>query len=398
MLPTAVILLFLAIAAFSYWKTRRVVHPAVVVSLVWGLWLWGYQVLDHGLYPLSDKFYDAVSLWVIPFCAASLLLHDVRLPLPGWIRTPVPKNKLVRLLFPIMTVLNVLYLLRLYVLSDGVSFYSLMTEDGSENMPLDIRIMSYLNKVTLVLCGVLLLTKTSIPQKWKWAFVAIFFACLILISVKTPFFQLFFLVALSFYFSRRLSFSKGLLLAAGLCIVVGGVQVYRSQSSTRSSQEFDGVKLLTIYALSPLTAFDKVLNGELVYKQGRTLRFFSAVTSKAGIGEDVQRLDDEDMWTFVPLPTNVYTVMCNFYVDYGYTGIGVFAAILGLLWGFLYKGIQQHVPQLTLLFCLLFYSLPLQFFSDYIFTFFSVFLQTILIIHLLFVRYTFKFPQNPACK
>ena len=94
-----------------------------------------------------------------------------------------------------------------------------------------------------------------------------------------------------------------------------------------------------------------------------------------------------DRWVEVPVPTNVYTVMSDPFADFGYIGIFVFAVIEGLFWGFLYKrGVQQNKIQWKIFYAVYFYTLIFQFFADYIFTFFSVLLQLLIVIYFLFYK------------
>lgn len=238
-----------------------------------------------------------------------------------------------------------------------------------------------------MLCFCMLFFKGIFKKHQIIAFTALLLGCSLLVSVKTFFAQL--ICALFFYlwYSQRLSFKKIVTLLAALLILLSSVQIFRSSSSSKNT-EFNATQMLTTYALSPLPAFDMVVNDETNFEQGRTLRFFDAIAATIGIGNP-PTTDDEDMWVQVPVYTNVFTVMLNFYVDYGYFGIALFAIILGLFWGMLYKGVQYGISYFILIYAMLFYSLPLEFFSDYIFTFLSVTLQIFIIAYLFFVRFTF---------
>lgn len=46
----------------------------------------------------------------------------------------------------------------------------------------------------------------------------------------------------------------------------------------------------------------------------------------------------------MPVPTNVYTVMFPYYVDFGYYGLVIFSLILGFGWGMLYNGVKRKIP------------------------------------------------------
>lgn len=61
-------IIFLALTLL--WARARdkcLVNPVTVTSLVWLFILAGYEIIDHGLYPLSAWFYAAFLAWIIPF-------------------------------------------------------------------------------------------------------------------------------------------------------------------------------------------------------------------------------------------------------------------------------------------------------------------------------------------
>lgn len=60
MLPIIVIVGFFTLFICSYTMTKSFVHPAVIVSLLWGIILLIYQTVNHDLFPLSERFFRMI--------------------------------------------------------------------------------------------------------------------------------------------------------------------------------------------------------------------------------------------------------------------------------------------------------------------------------------------------
>ena len=388
MLPIIVIVGFFTLFICSYTMTKSFVHPAVIVSLLWGIILLIYQTVNHDLFPLSERFFRMIFLWVSLFCIASLSLYKIKINFPRWIWASVPNPHLLRFLFPFLTLATIYNIYRLYTISEGSSFYNIMQEI---ELPLDLQILAYVDKVSLLLCLCMLLFKTPFKKYEIILFTLLLFTGYALVSVKTVFCQLLFAFFFTLYYLRKLTLRRVLTVVGGFTVWIVGIQMFRG-NYIEQGKEFKASDFLLLYALSPLPACDMVLNHEVNYQKGKTLRFFDAIAAKAGIAEPPQG-DGEDLWVKVPIPTNAYTVMFKFYNDYGQWGVGFFSVILGLFWGILYKGVQYGCAYFILLYAVLFYTLPFQFFADFIFTFFSVTLQIVIIASLFFVRFRFKITQ-----
>ena len=72
--------------------------------------------------------------------------------------------------------------------------------------------------------------------------------------------------------------------------------------------------------------------------------------------------------------SNTYTTLYPFYKDFGETGVMVFAVILGLLFGYLFKTSEDNSDFALILYAILAGSIAMQFIGD---TFFTVLSQNI---------------------
>lgn len=165
-------------------------------------------------------------------------------------------------------------------------------------------------------------------------------------------------------------------------------QLLRSSAEAGS---FDLIRFLSIYMLAPLPAFDSVLTGNTDFIDSfhgeYTFRFIVSLLQNLGLditgNRDPFNLDN---WVQVPLPLNVYTVMFNFYVDFGMWGIFIFSSLLGSFWGWLYNKIKHGKSHYIIIYAALFYTLVFQFFMDYFFTFFINTLLVIIVTCILYIH------------
>lgn len=73
---------------------------------------------------------------------------------------------------------------------------------------------------------------------------------------------------------------------------------------------------------------------------------------------------------------NVYTMFCPYMIDFGYIGVVIFSAIMGLFFAYLYKRVRDGntisklngIDMYLLIYAWLFYCVPLSFFSNWFYT------------------------------
>lgn len=384
MLAQLTILVILILLFIAYKITKSLIHPAVITCSIWGIILSIYQIIPHDLYPLSNKFFYALLLWIISFYIASIIPLLIKINFPKWIYKSKPNISFLKITFYTLTLVNIYQLYRLYTISSGESFYNIMLDI---KLPLDLKIISYLNQVSLIICLSLIFFKSTIKKYQITFFILILLGCYLLVSVKTSFAQLFFAIIFYLYYTHKLNIKRTISILIIFSFSIISLQIFRGNYEEQN-KKFDLTDFFALYILSPLPAFDMVLQKEVNYKKGKTFHFFEAVSESIGVTKENDK-NIEDMWVFVPISTNVYTVMFTFYNDFGYYGILCFGLIIGCFWGILFKGIHQNINSIILLYSVLFYSLILQFFADYIFTFLSITLQIFIIIYLLFFNFHF---------
>ena len=384
------IFLFFLIFLFACYRTRSIVHPAVIVSGIWMILLILYNTAQDILYPLSEEFYYALCIWVVTFCAGALMPFGRCLKFGKFLTVSSPKTKLLKWLLRIFLVINCFGAYKYYSIGGGLAYSFMSTiKDSEDNLPLIFRILQYLHAISLVIYAVVVVNYDRLGRngRFKFLFVAhvvSLFCWSFVLANKTGLVQFIIIGFIALYYRKKLKIRH---CVDALCLGILGIfcmQILR-EKPTDSNQEFDTGKFILVYTLSPLTAFDMQLHHEISFFPNKTFRFFDNVGYKLGLIP--QKRGPVDEWVEVPVPTNVYTVMHSFHSDFGYWGIFVFALILGVFWGILYMGIQFNIPFLATLYAVFAHSLILQFFADYIFTFLSVTLQVFIIVYFLFVKH-----------
>lgn len=92
---------------------------------------------------------------------------------------------------------------------------------------------------------------------------------------------------------------------------------------------------LALYVASPPVAFEYIQPDSTPQWGGYSLRFFYAFASV--FDGSIHPLSNQMEAVYLPYHANVYTVLQPFYQDFGLIGVAIFACIIGLTMGFLYK-------------------------------------------------------------
>lgn len=370
---------FFLIGLIIFRIARNIFHPGLVVCVLWGLLILLYGFLDHPFWNLSNKFLYAITLWVIPFSIISLVVGQYKTNRHGIKKGNNISEGNVRgynILMPYVFVAAIFCILILLGYSRGnmVRLRNLLL---APEFPFYIKLVFYISTFfTTFLCFGLLNYKYV--NKRHLIFLAIII-CIISIfkSNKTSFLALFVSISYVLYYRKKLKFSTIFIAVSCLALLLIIV------SSNRGDWDFksDGgiAKYIYIYLFSPLTAFDCLINKEVDLGTPTTgesyLIFLYNILNVFGAGIKFSTLGT---WVYVPLPTNVYTVMRGYYLEAGYTGIFFASIINGIIWGLLYNLQHRRKTIFVVFYSTMIPSLFFQSFGDYFFYSFSMTLQYLL--------------------
>ena len=99
-----------------------------------------------------------------------------------------------------------------------------------------------------------------------------------------------------------------------------------------------------------------------------------------------------DNYVYVPLPTNVYTILSPFFRDFGYTGIVIFSIVEGAIMGYLYKQAITGNTILKYIYAFVLTFIFLQFFDEQVFR--SITQIGYFVIFILFCHIKFNFKRT----
>ncbi|STL73336.1 Spore coat polysaccharide biosynthesis protein spsA [Escherichia coli] len=124
------------------------------------------------------------------------------------------------------------------------------------------------------------------------------------------------------------------------------------------------LSILGLYIYSPIIALGQLNEVNSSHFGVYTFRFIYAITNKIGLIKELPVNTILD-YSYVPVPTNVYTVLQPFYQDFGYTGIIFGAVLYGLVYVSLYTaGVRGNNTQALLIYALFSVSSATAFFAE----------------------------------
>lgn len=377
-------------AITSLYKTRNLFHPSCVITLLWLIVYGIYNNCNHDLFNLSDKFNYLIILWTLFFSFFCYYSNKVKIYLPHFCCIKTDGFYFKHKTYWLVIISNFLLIISLIKMGNGVFSFETLREELVENsLPLHIKILYYVNQFSIVYALALLYFHTSKERKYLYLLTLILMIALLFKSNKTGFIIYFVGSIYILYKRKSLNYKTIIITLFSIIFFLFIITILRGDTDDKS---FDWEDHLIIYLLSPLPAMDLILNNELTINSGAwgssTFAFFYNVLDFLNISYDRNFAGG---WVSVPLPTNVYTCLRSFYVDFGNIGIPIFASILGYIWGRLYKFQKEGYTIFIIFFSSMFYSLFVQFFSDYFFGFFSVTLQNLFFS--LFICYHFSFKR-----
>lgn len=393
------IIVFALLLCYSYYRARTVLHPAVVTAALWLVLLVLYQILDHGLYALSNRFYAALLCWGVPLCISSLVVQRINVPIPIVARGEANKNT-VAVLKPLVAVCALIafaaILYRGYVYNPSNIFQGIRTASVS-SMRGDTLIVSFPMwvglsiEITSMLLLPMCLYLLFIKHDRNWISIGLTILLIIYTIARSNKFaiaQMGMAFLCIMWYQKRINKRNFLFVILALFVLFMLAHMLRRSGG---SSGFVFLDFITMYLFAPLPAMDTVLNlnhslidqfhGEYTFRA--MIRFMQWFNPNIVGNADPFNLD---YWVNTPIPVNVYTAMFSFYADFGYIGLIVFGGLYGLFSGIVFKHAQSGNSASLLIYSCLFYILIFQFFADFGMTYFWSIVGLILGCTILFTK------------
>ena len=361
------ILLFALMFTGGYVIKRSLFSPWSITLLVWIVVLTLYVTVDHGLQPISSQMIYGLLLWVVPFCITSYTVSALtpQYNAPRW--EPCEKNVdiltfISLILVPYATIKA--FRNAIQMASPEGLFYTIREQTTNPDM-YDIGLIKYF--VFVVYCLFIIEANRSKIRKTRFFFT---FSLCFLFFLMTMSKLTFFMVAVSslylLYKNKKISLKPIILFFSGFLLFAVLVQAIRGAASAEQGSTADTMLwFLAVYIVSPMQAFCTNIAESSIEWGQYTFRTFYNILHSLGYNVYVAPVIDPFVW--VPLPTNVYTVMTTYFRDFGYLGIAFFSIFEGAAIGYIYKkGITGNTI-LEYIYTFLLVYLTLQFFDEQIF-------------------------------
>lgn len=370
--------------------------PWSITLLVWAAILLLIQLENNLLDPLTSQFYKAIALWIPSLSLTAFITYN----LMGQNKEYCCSLNDIESNFNVSTfIFNVLFFLSLVMTPlYAWNVYQIVSRFSMEDLLSNVRLLANEGEGQGILAYSVVINQVLlIVALWRYPFIkgwqltTIILSCLLGALAIMEKGAMFYIMLMCFFvmYERRVVKLRTLVLTAGFILVVFYIfNLARSGDETYSDNE-TFADFIAMYLASPAVAFCR-LSAELTQQVGtNTFEFFYAVLDRFGFGPFVvhQKLQD---FVWVPMPTNVYTIMQPFFTDFGFSGVAVFGAIYGFIFGVLYRNYRNGDGVSRVLYSYAIYILVLQFYQDNLMLSLSYIIQ-ITIITILLVRQRVRF-------
>lgn len=359
-----VFVLCLLLMYIGFYCTRSLFSPLVLISGLWGIITGLFFIFGDQLYPVTGKFPLAILLWIVCFYIGAFYADLKSIPFHLALeRKGDPNVSILKLYYIIVCITTpVIVLMTLLSALNGPTGNLLYDLRFGNIGAFKLGFWGYF--VSLAFVTYLIELAYYSVQNRKRVFILLIlnlFLAIITVS-KFSFFSILFSSVVILYYRRKIRFQKILFLFLFFLLFSIVLQWSRSLSGSIAIKEF-----LVTYLLSGAVAFDYLADGVIGTDLGtNTFRFFYAVADAFGanVGVNNTILD----FVNIPLPTNVYTVLYPFYVDFGWIGIILFALFSGLFYGFVHRQIREGENSFLVIYAIFATYIVMQFMGEFLAT------------------------------
>lgn len=404
--PYAYIAVFVLIAitlvkAFKLYKERRddefnfewggLFSPWSITVLVWGGMAILMSLTSNLLDPLTDQFYISISLWITIFLVTSFstynLLEHKSLPVPT---QGIDINKhIFNFLFFVALILTILFAYKVYKIVSMFDAKDIMA--NARDFAVYGDSMGFLNYASVITQAILLVSLWRYPKMPLWQLVVVILCCLVnsLAAMEKGGFFLVFICGMYVMFERGVVRVRTILLSG--IILIGFFYLFnlmRSGEDSEYSKNETILDFIGMYIMSPPVAYCRLMP-DLTGQFG-TNTFAIVYHFLARFGFPVEVHEKLQEFVFVPVTTNVYTIMQPFFRDFGHLGVAFFAGVYGVVSGWVYRLSKNGNLIALCAYTYLMQVLVLQFYQENIFYNLVVTFQKVFFVFLI-VQTSIKF-------
>ena len=381
--------LLLLLAYLSYYLKKKVFSPEVLIPLAWGSFLLLYSLFSN-LNELSDKVLYVILIWnFFSWLGAyifGLPISRRQLSQTYNLNDSIQRediNSSIRSVYYYLSIVGTIPLLYIAYKNATTLSNAFLTnlrhaDVHNGEMEYQYGIFRYVFTIALVSMLVELFATSNKKCRIIVSIIVNFLLAFITMS-KTSFVFMATMITLIAIHKYKISKIKILMVLVMLFFALYGL------NEQRSIVKVPLIDYIDIYLFSGTAALDEIVINDMrsLHPGISTFRFVYAVNSKLFKGEMPEKKYNHNItkngWFFVPLPTNVYTVIGDCWTDFGWFGVIVLGFIIGALSGFFYRQSKQGHSWATITYSWIVTTLALQFFADYIFRNLSILIQIVLL-------------------
>lgn len=397
MLLILLVLVLLAMTIIGWYVSRDIFSPFFVQPGVWVAIFLLYFIISPNYLTIGYHLPLSLLLFSLTFMVGSYLSFYFTQNSPGTILAPDPNQTIVKayLWISLLTIPYMLFVVIRMALDkdpEHILLFIRMVNTGYSDDPeahIDFGVASYAIPIPYVL---LLFALFYTKSKWQKALV-IFLNILVgvLSMSKTNFLSIIFAIVYLLHVQKKIKPKTIAWTFLIFFVVMMAFQFIRSSDSDQES--FGLAHTLSMYLFTGFVAYDHFSIPESAHYFGENcLRFVYAITY--ALGGDIPPVNTLNEFVEVPQPTNVFTILHPFNVDFGYPGLFVFGLLYGLLYGFLYKKTGHPHNVYKIIYTIFLNYLLLEFFAEYILLNLSLTIQYLLYAILPFLIAPRKEKQN----
>lgn len=363
-------------------KQASILSPWGITGGVWSAVLTLLIFWGDNLYPIKGVFTISLSIWIITFFIFSISSFYLT---KGLYRKDFKVREKLFNIFIFISIITIpFYLYTTYKAINGnyVNIFLTLRENANSHN-VDYGLLVYVRALNMALYIIALWLYPNV-SKFKFYYLLIINIIIGLSFMeKGTFFFILIATLYVFYQKKRISLKK---ICIMLGLFVGFAFIFNLLRSNKTIHDADFLKFIAIYISSPTVAFE-TLKENIYGETGiNTFPFFYKI-SNVLFGTDYEIVSKVKDFVYVPVRTNVYTIMQPFYQDFGFIGIASFAAIYGLICGYIYKRSILGYPIMKCLYVYIANILVLQFFQENLILSLSVLFQYIIIFNIVVARH-----------
>ncbi len=371
------LVLFLVILIISYVTSKEnFFSPAVLTSGIWFMVILLYIFFGGELNVLTSKFLTAINIWVSLFCLSSLFVQSLDVK-KSKVAEPSKLTRDILFYFSIATFPLLVYqTYKIFSLGSPSEWFSLLRMAATGGLK-EISIEDT-NPFYVVVWLISYFFELYFLDKKNKNRVVVLFVLYFLFGIfsmgKTHILTLFLGTIYILSIKRVIKTKHILISVATLILIFISIQTLRFKKNAEMARN----QMVELYLLSPAPAFEKVTSNSTKQFGENVFRIYYSITYKLGFNK-IEPVDTILEFVDVGVGTNTYTIMYPYYKDFGLKGIAVFALIIGVFIGYVFKKAQKGNVVFVIIYSMFLYEIAMQFAGDMFFTNLTLNLKRIII-------------------